>query len=224
MNLRETPLSRKIRLICFPAIISSCHTLHPTLRIEYDNEDDWEELGTAIGRNTFLTEVILRARNIPAIKFRDFVRGLAFNRSIRKLSIASCNLSNDVALDLSQETWNHLTLFFINNKAFECLELELRWNMVNHRELISVKEFKLSKDRDHRYDNASADDVIDALIEHHTGLRKLTIQGFCMGRTGCSARQLLPSTNFICNMVHKFMRMGREHSQLALQGIPHSRN
>jgi hypothetical protein len=29
------------------------------LKIDYDGEDDWEELGTAIGRNTHLTKIIL---------------------------------------------------------------------------------------------------------------------------------------------------------------------
>jgi hypothetical protein len=31
------------------------------------------------------------------------------------------------------------------------------------------------------------DYVIDVLIEHHTGLKKLTIQGFLLGTRGCAA-------------------------------------
>ena len=56
---------------------------------------NWGELGTAIGRNTPLTALIVNAGgNISAIDFRDFARGLAFNQSIQKLSIAGWDHSN----------------------------------------------------------------------------------------------------------------------------------
>jgi hypothetical protein len=135
-----------------------------TLKIEYDDEDGWEELGTAIGRNTQLTNVILHShlRNIPAIHFREFAHGLKFNRSIKKLKIASGWNHSD------HEAWEHLTRFFIDNEAFECVKLiNLCWDVKYHRELISalqsfasLKEFTLSSER-----GSSADDVIDALID-----------------------------------------------------------
>jgi Ran GTPase-activating protein (RanGAP) involved in mRNA processing and transport len=169
--------------------------------------EDYEVLGTAIGRNTHLQEVsvvvgysmeINGFPEIIATDFRDFARGLALNRSIQKLSIAGWNHSNQDAIELSQETWNHLTQFFIDNEAFECLELELRWDVGNHRELItalrrfaSLKEFKLSIHYDAigrpGYNNVFADDVINVLIEYHTGLRKLKIAGFHIGSQGCAA-------------------------------------
>jgi hypothetical protein len=158
--------------------------------------EDWEVLGTAIGnRNTYLQEVSVvleySYREIIATDFRDFARGLALNRSIQKLSIAGWNHSHQT----SQETWNNLTRFFIDNEAFECLELELRWDVGNHRELITalqrfatLKEFTLSIHYDTigrpGYNNVFADDIINVLIEYHTGLRKLKIAGFHIGNQG----------------------------------------
>jgi hypothetical protein len=167
--------------------------------------EDFEVLGTAIGRNTYLQEVSVVAilegnshRGIPATDFCVFVHGLALNRSIQKLSIAGWDHSHQNAVDLSHDTWNHLTRFFIDNEAFECLKLELRWNMGNHRELItalrrfaSLKEFKLSIYHDAigrpGYNNVFADDIINVLIVYHTGLRKLKIAGFHIGSQGCAA-------------------------------------
>ena len=87
-----------------------------------------------------------------------------------------------------------LTRFFIDNEAFCNLELELRWNMGDHRELVSalqrfgsLKEFKLSNHTATPGDIRVDDDVIDALVEHHTGLKKLIIDGFDIGRGGCAA-------------------------------------
>ena len=102
------------------------------------------EAGNSRRRNTHLKELTVdnNGVDIPAYYFRDFARGLAFNRSIQKLSIGAWD---------SNEAWEHLTRFFINNEALECLELELHWDVGNHRELItalrrfaSLKEVKLS--------------------------------------------------------------------------------
>jgi hypothetical protein len=126
---------------------------------------------------------------IPAIYFTEFARGLAFNRSIQKFCITSYENSPRFP-----EAWEHLTRFFVYNKALECLELELRWCVGGYDHLVSalrsfhsLKEFKLSIDEPRRGD-ARVDNVINALIEHHTGLRKLTVAGFqlLMGR-GCAA-------------------------------------
>ena len=161
-----------------------------TMTIDYYGEDDWEELGTAIGRNTHLEEVILNSgmSYIPAIYFREFTRGLAFNRSIRTFCITSYENSPRFP-----EAWEHLTRFFIDNEALECLELNLRWSVGGYDELVtalqsfaSLKEFKLSIDQP-RNDDARVDNVIHALIGHHTGLRKLTIAGFQLVGRGCAA-------------------------------------
>jgi hypothetical protein len=144
-------------------------------------DDYWEELGTAVGRNTHLKELKLNndyGEDIPANNFRDFVRGLAFNRSIQKLSIGGWDHSDYVA---REEAWEHLIQFFINNEALCSLELELRWDVGNHRELVSALRMFASLKEVNLYNHyprnggARVDDIIKALIGHHTGLKKLTI-------------------------------------------------
>jgi hypothetical protein len=51
--------------------------------------NDWGMMGTAIGRNTHLTEVMVNFNlwKIPDVDISDFGRDLSFNRSIKKLSI-----------------------------------------------------------------------------------------------------------------------------------------
>jgi hypothetical protein len=102
---------------------------------------DWGVLGTAIGNNTHLTEIMVQnytGRNIPAIDIRDFARGLAFNRSIQKLNMTRLDHSNQICYSLDQrdpfphasdEAWEHLTQFFIKNEEFYSLELDLHWNI-----------------------------------------------------------------------------------------------
>jgi len=160
-----------------------------TMTICSGREDGWEELGAAVGGNTRLTKIILRSRMssyIPAVCFRKFAHGLAFNRSIRILSIAGWDHSD-------REAWEHLTRFFIDDEAFECLELELRGFVGRSDEMVSalrrfhsLKEVKLSH-HSPRNNGVCVDEVIDALTEYHTGLRKVTIERFRMGRKGCSA-------------------------------------
>ena len=147
-------------------------------------ENDWEVLGTAIGRNTQLTNIIVK--NIPAIEFRNFARGLAFNRSILNLRIDGWDHSD-------REAWEHLTRFFIDNEVFECLDLRLRGSVRRSDEMVSalrrfhsLKEVRLSH-HSPRNNGVCVDEVIDALTEYHTGLRKVTIERFRMGRKGCSA-------------------------------------
>ncbi len=104
------------------------------LKIESNGEyhhlpgDDWEALGVAIGGNTNLKEVYIQfsMRAIPFFDFEGFLRGLALNRSIKKLSIAGWDHS-DAAVP-----WNLLTQFLIRNQAFECLEMDLRWHVENN--------------------------------------------------------------------------------------------
>ena len=159
-----------------------------TMNICSGREDGWEGLGAAIGRNTHLTKIILLSRMgyIPAVYFRKFARGLAFNRSIQILRIAGWDHSD-------REAWEHLTRFFIDNEVFECLELELRGFVGRSDEMVSalrrfhsLQEVKLSH-HSPRNNGVCVDEVIDALTEYHTGLKKLTIEGFRMGRKGCAA-------------------------------------
>jgi Ran GTPase-activating protein (RanGAP) involved in mRNA processing and transport len=137
-----------------------------------------------------------RGNIISAIDFRDFARGLAFNRSIQKLSITGWDYTNQ---DPFPETWDHLTRFFIGNEALYNLEFDLhcplqRETLVSSlRRFDSLKEFKLSSQHS-RSLGVSVDEVIDALIGQHTGLRKLTIDGFYIGRGGCAALATSPLT------------------------------
>jgi hypothetical protein len=172
-----------------------------TLYINAEMVDDWGVMGAVVGRNTQLKEVIVFTDmgNIPDNAIRDFARGLAFNRSIQTLNIANWNHYDRDYPPARGEAWNHLTQFFIDNEAFECLELYV--NMGIDRELLSalqrfgsLKEFKLSNHTDTPGDIRVDDDVIDALIEHHTGLTKLTIDGFDIGRGGCAALATSPLT------------------------------
>jgi hypothetical protein len=105
-------------------------------------ENYWMELGPAIGRNTQLTNIIVK--NIPAIDFRNFARSLVLNRSIQRLSIAGWDHSD-------REAWDHLTRFFIDNEACKCLDLELRCSVGRSDEMVSalrrfhsLKEVRLS--------------------------------------------------------------------------------
>jgi hypothetical protein len=91
-------------------------------------------------------------REIPSFYFVAFLRGLTMNRSIQKLSISGWDHSNrDLTNAGRAEPWNLLTRFFRENQAFECLEMDLRWSVEKHGELISalggfnsLKEFKIS--------------------------------------------------------------------------------
>ena len=149
-------------------------------------ENDWEVLGTAIGRNTQLTNIIVK--NIPAIEFRNFARGLAFNRSILNLRIDGWDHSD-------REAWEHLTRFFVDNEVFECLDLRLRGSVGRSDEMVSalrrfhsLREVRLSHYNHSSINNgARVDYVIDALIEHHTGLRRLIMTGMDIGRIGFAA-------------------------------------
>jgi Ran GTPase-activating protein (RanGAP) involved in mRNA processing and transport len=149
-------------------------------------ENYWMELGPAIGRNTQLTNIIVK--NIPAIDFRNFARSLVLNRSIQRLSIAGWDHSD-------REAWDHLTRFFIDNEACKCLDLELRCSVGRSDEMVSalrrfhsLKEVRLSHfSHTSRNNGVCVDYVINALIEHHTDLTKLIITGMDIGRGGCAA-------------------------------------
>jgi hypothetical protein len=58
---------------------------------------------------------------------------------------------------------------------------------ISPTEVGSLKEFKLSNHTAAPGDIRVDDDVIDALVEHHTGLKKLIIDGFDIGRGRCAA-------------------------------------
>lgn len=113
----------------------------PTFTTFYINAEmvyDWGVLGTVVVRNTQLTEIILFNEmgmgNIPDNAVRDFASGLVSNRSIQTLNIANWNHYDRDYPHSRVEAWNLLTRFFIDNEAFCSLELELRWNMGDHRE------------------------------------------------------------------------------------------
>jgi Ran GTPase-activating protein (RanGAP) involved in mRNA processing and transport len=150
---------------------------------------NWGKLGTAIGRNTHLTTIKLKNFTTDtAIKFRDFARGLALNRSVKKLTIGGWDQDSHT----SDEAWEYLTQFFIDNEAFECLELDLHRTIryeklaTSLRRFHSLKEFKLFN-QSARNSEACVDDIIEYLIEHHICLRKVTISDFHIGTRGCSA-------------------------------------
>jgi hypothetical protein len=157
---------------------------------------DWRALGGFIGRNTSLEEINIQfsQREIPSHDFVAFLRGMAVNRSVRKLSIAGWDHYNRELTNARRaEPWNILTRFFRENRAFECLEMDLRWNAEEHGELISalmgfgsLREFKLSSCVFFNETNC-VDDVVDAVLTSHAGLRKLSIQGLLIGARGCAA-------------------------------------
>ena len=81
----------------------------------YNPSCGWEALGESIGRNTMLNEVNIIHETLSELGMR-FLRGLAKNRSIKKLSFF---ISNRVCGDLLL----YLLPFFMNNTSFESLGL-----------------------------------------------------------------------------------------------------
>lgn len=98
-----------------------------------------------------------------------------------------------------------------------------------------LKEFKLSIDEP-RNGDARVDNAIHALIEHHTGLRKLTIAGFQLVGRGCAALCAALATSSLSKLHLQFNALNFDglgaffghiddtgHLQMALQEIPRSR-
>jgi len=148
-------------------------------------DDDWEGYGRAIGWNKHLKEINIQdsLSLIPNECLLDFLTGFVMNQSIQKLTIYDWPLS--VILTA-------LNPFFVNNQAFECLNLRtdnegglLRMES-SLRMFRSLKEFTL----DNGEEWECADGVMSSMIGH-TGLRKLTLTGFTIRKKGSSALSIM---------------------------------
>ena len=82
----------------------------------YNPSRGWEALGESIGRNTMLNEVNIGDNEPQSELGPRFFRGLAKNRSIKKMSFSCSNR-------LCGENFQYLIPFFMNNKSLESLEI-----------------------------------------------------------------------------------------------------
>ena len=151
----------------------------------YHPPDGWEILGESIGRNTMLNEVNIIYEPLSELGMH-FFRGLAKNRSIKKLSFF---ISNRVRGDLLL----YLIPFFMNNTSFESLRFRLIY--LNGSEAPSegrfdsleyaLEQFNWLKElRMEIFGRIEgAENVIQAL-SGHTGLRELHLFGAQMGKEG----------------------------------------
>jgi Ran GTPase-activating protein (RanGAP) involved in mRNA processing and transport len=149
----------------------------------YDPPDGWEAFGESIGRNTMLNEVniIYQPLSVLGVKF---YRGLAKNRSIKRLKFCSNRVCGEILL--------YLIPFFMKNKSFESLDILYdhysglpsggRFDSLEYalEQFNGLKELRVCSDRD-GIDGAGK--VIKALSDH-TGLRKLHLGGVQIGKEG----------------------------------------
>ena len=151
----------------------------------------------AIGRNSQLSELVLQpcTPNILAIDFGNFARGFWHSIDPHTETENSLWFGHNSDHEACRNTWRD---FFIDNEAFESLEINMRLNVwesyrvdLGPTKLCFIKWIYNYQGYDQvgrpGYGYVSADEVIGALIGHHTGLKKLTITGMDIGRTGCSA-------------------------------------
>jgi hypothetical protein len=127
--------------------------LNFVIRYTYRPPDDMEAFGESIGRNAYLKELVeIRIRSIhdeaPYLG-RRFFPGLLKNRSIQKLHLYCSDLQCD------ELTFLYLIPFFMNNKAFESLDI----TCVNESAVPGVGHF---------------DSLVYAL-EQFNGLKELTM-------------------------------------------------
>ena len=163
--------------------------------------DDMEAFGESIGRNAYLKELdeIRSIHDEAPYLGRRFFRGLVKNRSIQKLQLYCSDLQCD------ELTFLYLIPFFMNNKAFESLDItcvnESAVPGVGHFDSLvyaleqfnGLKELTMFKMIDDIIEGA--DKVIQALSSH-TGLRKLHLESVDIGIKGYTnlAAMLLSSS------------------------------
>ena len=83
--------------------------------------DNWAVLGSAIGRNTYIKELVVGGFDdvhVAIDDLLDFFRGMVTNKSITKLKL--------VIDDKSGEIFTILSPFFHSNPSFDHLEIESR--------------------------------------------------------------------------------------------------
>ena len=83
--------------------------------------DNWAVLGSAIGRNTHIKELVVGSfddAHVAIDDLLDFFRGMVTNKSITKLKL--------VIDDKSGEIFTILSPFFHSNPSFDHLEIESR--------------------------------------------------------------------------------------------------
>jgi len=152
----------------------------------YRPPDDMEASGESIGRNAYLKELdeIRSIHDEAPYLGRRFFQGLVKNRSIQKLQLYCSDLQCD------ELTFLYLIPFFMNNKAFESLDItcvnESAVPGVGHFDSLvyaleqfnGLKELTMFKMIDDIIEGA--DKVIQALSSH-TGLRKLHLESVDIG-------------------------------------------
>jgi Ran GTPase-activating protein (RanGAP) involved in mRNA processing and transport len=144
----------------------------------------WEVLGESIGHNTMLHEVSIGDNEPQSELGPRFFRGLAKNRSIKKMSFSCSNR-------LCGENFQYLIPFFMNNKSLESLDIlfsncfELPRNGRFDSLEFALEQFNGLKELSLASDDGieGADKVIKAL-SGHTGLRKLSLEDVQIGKEG----------------------------------------
>jgi hypothetical protein len=181
---------------------------------EYLPDDrDWEVLGRAIGRNTYLREIKFYypfQDDIQTEYLLKFLPGFAMNRSIQKLIFTGLDLNDKVAGRLnkvhpSEDVLTIFAQFFNDNEAFECLEVDeecgpkLRAIASLLQRCSSLKELILVNDNAWSQCGRTGENVryisrVDCILEAltgHTGLRSLKIADAKIGVGGSNALAML---------------------------------
>lgn len=148
----------------------------------YNPSLGWEVLGESIGRNTILNEVNIGDNEPQSELGPRFFRGLAKNRSIKKMSFSCSNR-------LCGENFQYLIPFFMNNKSLESLEIRyLECSVLPSVGRFDSLEFALEQFNGLKELTLDSDDVIEGAdkdikaLSGHTGLRKLSLEDVKIGR------------------------------------------
>jgi hypothetical protein len=155
---------------------------------------DWERLGNAIGNNTQLREITFSHFGVHGATETEhmlkFLRGVALNRSIQKLSLFRCNIPDE-------KFWDAIALFFMQNQSLENLELmSCTGRGMSHPALAltlhkfhTLKKFAIDANH-HRGGDVGGvgiipDGAIQALIGH-SGLVQLSLLDVNIGNACCA--------------------------------------
>jgi hypothetical protein len=162
----------------------------------------WKRIGRGIGRNTHLKELVLKIRDFDMRGGGDelsvFLRGIASNRSIEKLSIDGNNLHVGGRLQLLHPLFKH-------NHALECMEIircDFGETYQQHSLALSyfhsLKEFTLAGCGPPSLTTQSTDSIYDdSMLEclhsltDHRDLGKLKLKSVTFGRNGSTALLML---------------------------------
>ena len=148
--------------------------------VYFPNDGNRESIGAAIGRNTQLKELIVHKFHGQEVE--DLVRGLAANRSIKRLRFSECNLYDGAIFII-------LMPFFTDNHNLECLSInECKfWQECIDTLASALEKFNTLKEFNLRnpYESVTLTTSLIEAIAGHSSLTELSLCGAAFGKNGC---------------------------------------